>query len=294
MINITADIVNKHGVFDYNDEGYLEELREFAKSVHSKIPGAFFVPYEDSKHRLYLCLTGYPVTLGEIYIDRSNKSNQYLERIYCIASDKTLNQRGIPNVKESTNINTAARNAAKHLTMRPLHSVAELFTGKLRNLRDSRMGPVNRELSRARTAVFGYSAPDALVEELTTLYDEGYTFKHSSIKEKLDTFIARRQDYDAALADRPYGFDCVMAVVNTKNIVEKFYVVSIKARDANELNPNWESDSEQHALTVRPDALPPHIANAIPMLEMVEDGEYVEGFGAKAMHGLYFVEKRHG
>lgn len=295
MVNqITAKLINEKGVVDLYNNDLHAELVDFAKAVANKIPGAFFTYWAvEDVNQLYLCLEGHPTPLGEIFIDKKHNHNTWeYQRAYGVRAYKQINVRGNKNDKLSTNMKVAVRNAAKYLTMRPIPKLAGVYVDYYRAIRNEYLSPITEKISASKNETFGHYAKNDVVEELLYLHSQGHTFKNTALQEKVANFRDNNRHFMEIVQDIPSAVECVISIANKQGDIVKFIVAEFIPMQKDDIITHWKFNADKHVRTYTKDELPDYIVDTIPMLSMVEDGDYLEGHGAKRNSYVYFVERR--
>lgn len=282
-----------YNVVDLETTDMHAEFVTFARAVVKKIPGSYLIKRTIDTRTAYVALDGYPFTLGQIFIDSTYRGSHSAKRTFIVKSSNIRLARGSDrSSKESVQLKAAVKNAATYL--RPNKAGANML--ELVTYCEPKMHHTNNTLYRdrivARRAAFGDNPSPEVVEELMYLYNIEAPFKSQKLRELITGYTNADTKYAESIANKSCEAVAVMAVPNRKGEVKACMLMPIKKYDGvtSSYKVKKPDDGETYPVTVSVDKLPQVVQDALPLIDMVDTGEYVEDIGIKTRGGFYIVE----
>lgn len=282
-----------YNVVDLETTDMHAEFVTFARAVVKKISGSYLIKHRTDTKSAYVALDGYPFTLGQIFIDSTYRGSYSAKRTFNVKSSNIYLARGSERrIKESVQLKAAVKNAATYL--RPNKAGGNML--ELVMYCESNMQRTNnalyREMLVARRAAFGDNPSPAVVEELMYLYNVEAPFKSQKLRELITGYTNADTKYAESIANKSCEAVAVMAAPNRKGEVKVCMLMPIKKYDGvtSDYKVKKPDDGETYPVTVSVDKLPQVVQDALPLIDMVDTGEYVEDIGIKREGGFYIVE----
>ena len=304
----------KNPNLSYNMIG-TEHLKAFARAIQEAFPTYKFAYEDGGYHSFHVYRTGDQYTMGTITFgdlrDRritpqkyDDDGNPKEERKFVVFSPNIENgkysygQR--ENMAEAVSIKRAMANVRKYL--RPMNLVqsmsltaADVSRGAQRSLRKivDEAGSVRRKIVSDETldVTNSYSSfnalpkTDALTVELKHLIDSGHEFVNLEFKQLLEDLFAQRDKVTEARSrhtDRKHSY--VETSVNTFGDI-KYKVVRGVDVDRR-LDDHIPSDN----ISVYTQAdLPKELEGKLAVVQMLEDGQYVDEVGYRVSDGACYI-----
>lgn len=268
-----------------------KEMYEYMTAVEEGIPGVKFLPKDSHYVRIdpqyggvhsaiamYVYLEGHPYALGHIGVWADDPSKKY---VYSrkISNGKYGSHMAKHYTAMSTSLKVAVKNCKKYLV--PL-THAELSRHLFKPIGENNERvryEIESNLDTACRGVYGLKSRDML-QEFATLKRQGVVFTHPH-------FIRIANEAESLLKE-------YQEVLNHKI---SFLFVRIRLVGDSHYIDVSETDARGNSTVAEPTTytehnLPEDIEGAISVLNILEDGVYVEGVGKKVDETMFWIERR--
>ena len=267
------------------------ELYEFVTAVEESIRGVKFLPKEASymsthtahgsgylTTAMYVYLDGHPYALGHIGVDSDDASKKY------VYSRKISNGKyGVHMTKHytamSTSLKVAVKNCKKYLVPLTHAELSRHLFKPIGENNEKARYEIEGQLDTACRGVYGLKSRDML-QEFAALKRQGVVFTHPHFVRIANEAESLLEEYQEIL-----GRKISFLFVRIRLIGDSHYI------DVSETDARGNSTVSEPT-TYTEHNLPEDIEGAISVLNILEDGVYVEGVGKKVDETMFWIERR--
>lgn len=281
---LVSDIT--HAFDDVQATGH---LKNFVNALHRSIPGIKVgvslgcrTSLDMAYREAYLYFEGQQYALCKIgYGDYSVKRNS--ESGYMMSARSVKNGKYNESSKQyailmSKDVEKAVRNVKKHLRPYTVYEMADMSNS-------SALYYMSEQVSERRRAAYdawgAVSSHDDLKAELLTLYETGYVFTSSALREKVGEWVAAAGTHKHGLQ---HGRWMTFVQVFERHGEQHLNIMHV---------PNMASyaQTRQAPVTIKAAEAEEWIVGRLAVLSMADTNTYVEGVGFKVDMSTFWVEK---
>ena len=207
----------------------------------------------------------------------------YMVASRTITNDKYATYQDQHHMKMTVNINTAVRNAKRFLRNFSPREIARAHLSSVTDKAKDSQSSVGTEYRNAMRTLFDHesSQSNKMLTELRNLMDTGHEFIDASFGVELTTMFSLLDEYKS-LRDKPVH--CYFVRVFEKFGKQTFDVCMVDDIHTNTWNAKVSEDFQRYT-----DDLPEYIMGKLAMLNMVENGTYVDDVGYRADDSVFYV-----
>jgi hypothetical protein len=269
---------------DLRNETRPQELADFCAELERSIRGIKFVDSSSSEVVAFFPNDVY--ALGRVafanYRDIFGKDPEYVIVSPHIHNQKYSIGRDQYHMKGTSNLATAVKNAKKFLRSYSPVSMYEINEDDFRRAVSKARDVLESGISELRSKLFGTrygTPPSALCSELRGLVVSRYNFIDREFAEDVSTFFTKYDEYEAL----PKRSELQVSFVRVYNSFSGQQCDIVRKQDT----ASRYSDMvvESHKL----EELPEWMLGRLSVLQMMPAFSYVEGVGASAGDGMFYV-----
>ena len=269
---------------------FTHELEDFIQALERHIRGIKFGIKNSSNSKVYAYMEGSPYAMGWVaYADFRDNPESHTP-MYTVCShtihNGKYNSGEQMRMKMTINFDVGIKNAKRHLRNLTTHDIALADKDDIKNQFANKNHEANENVENIMREVIPRYTSDKLemkkfVPELRHLIDTGHEWIDKSYGSQLVEFI---KAYDKKIEADNRTLDVIFVRAFTKLDKTVFETMEIN-------NLHHNSGEKGEVVTYDDTTLPRELAGKISTLNMLGQGQYVEGVGLYHGDYMYYVVK---